>query len=105
MDVPNERLASISVKAEISFLPSTAGRCEVKFETVEDPSYPPQRGFVRVPAVRGYWTLEPMSTGHVSITYVVYSEPGGAVPALFARGGQRDAALGFMKTILERASQ
>jgi hypothetical protein len=86
-------------------VPAEAGHCEVKFETVTDPSYPPDPSFVRVPAVRGKWLLEPVRDGHVSVTYIVYSEPGGAVPALFARGGQRDAAVGFMKTILARASE
>lgn len=85
--------------------PAETGRCEVKFETTTDPAYPPDPSFVRVPVVKGFWTLEPMQSGHVSVTYVVYSEPGGAVPALFARGGQRDAAVGFMKTILARATE
>jgi hypothetical protein len=83
--------------------PATSGRCVVRFETSVDPSYPPTPGFVRVPAVRGSWVLE-LRKDRVAITYVVYSEPGGAVPALFARGGQRDAAVDFMKTILKRAS-
>jgi hypothetical protein len=86
-------------------VPAESGRCEVRFETVTDANYPPDPSFVRVPAVRGYWSLTPVRDGHVSVTYVVYSEPGGAVPAIFARGGQRDAAVGFMKTILARASE
>ena len=85
--------------------PADTGRCEVKFETTTDPAYPPDPKFVRVPTVRGWWVLAPTPKGEVSITYVVYSEPGGSVPALFARGGQRDAAISFMKTILARASQ
>jgi hypothetical protein len=85
--------------------PAPTGRCVVKFETGEDPKFPPDPNFVRVPVVRGSWQLEPMRDGGTAVTYTVYSEPGGAVPALFARGGQRDAAIGFMKTILERASQ
>jgi hypothetical protein len=83
--------------------PADTGSCEVKFETTTHPDYPPDPNFVRVPTVRGYWSLNPVREGYVSVTYVVYSEPGGAVPALFARGGQRDAAVGFMKTILARA--
>ena len=82
-----------------------AGRCVVRFDTVTDLRYPPDPAHVRVPTVRGYWLLEPVREGHVSVTYVIYSEPGGAVPALFARGGQRDAAVGFMKSILARASE
>jgi hypothetical protein len=83
--------------------PAASGRCVVKFQTGADPGYPPDPHFVRVASVRGNWLLEPHGD-RVAITYVVYSEPGGAVPALFARGGQRDAAIDFMKTILKRAS-
>jgi hypothetical protein len=84
--------------------PAESGKCVVRFDTATHPDYPPDPSFVRVPAVRGYWLLEPLREGHVNVTYVIYSEPGGAVPALFARGGQRDAAIGFMKNILARAS-
>ena len=82
-----------------------AGKCVVRFDTVTDPHFPEDPHFVRVPAVRGYWLLEPVHGDSVSVTYVIYSEPGGAVPAVFARGGQRDAAIGFMKSILARASE
>lgn len=85
--------------------PVESGRCEVRFETFTDPAYPEDPSFVRVPVVRGHWVLEPKREGYVAVTYVVYSEPGGSVPAIFARGGQRDAAIGFMRTILARAGQ
>ena len=81
-----------------------SGRCEVQFESTSDPSYPQAPGHVRLAAVRGRWVLSPAADGHVAITYVVYSEPGGSVPAWLTRGGQRDAALSFMKTILSRAA-
>jgi hypothetical protein len=80
------------------------GRCEIVFETGTDPSYPTRADHVRVSAVRGRWTLEPTADGKVEITYTVYSEPGGKIPAWLARGGHRDAAVIFMKTILSRAS-
>ncbi len=85
--------------------PAQSGRCEVTFESGSDPAYPKAKGHVRVGAVRGRWTLEPADDGKVAITYVVYSEPGGAIPAFLARGGQRDAAVAFLKTILARAEQ
>lgn len=83
--------------------PASEGRCVVRFGTVTHPDYPEDPQFVRVPNVRGYWLLEPVQSGHVSVTYVIYSEPGGAVPAVFARGGQRDSAVNFMQAILARA--
>ncbi len=83
--------------------PATEGRCVVRFDTTTHPDYPVDPQYVRVPRVRGYWLLEPVREGHVSVTYVIYSEPGGAVPAVFARGGQRDSAINFMQAILARA--
>ena len=81
------------------------GRCEVAFESGADPSWPRRNDHVRVGAVRGRWTLEPDADGKVAVTYVIYSEPGGGVPAWLARGGQVDAAVAFMKTILSRAGK
>jgi hypothetical protein len=82
-----------------------SGRCEVQFEAAEDPEYPAAKGHVRVTTLHGRWTLEPTADGKVDITYVVYGEPGGKIPAWLSRGGNRDAALIFMKTILSRADQ
>lgn len=86
-----------------SQLATSPGRCEVVFEAATDPAYPETKGHVRVTTLRGRWTLEAKADGAVDITYVVYSEPGGKIPAWISRGGNRDAALGFMKNILARA--
>lgn len=85
--------------------PAESGRCEIVFETRSDPGYPVRRDHVRIPVVRGRWTLDPVPDGRTSIAYQIYSEPGGMVPAVFARGGQCSAAVDFMKTILARATQ
>lgn len=82
-----------------------SGRCEILFAAGEDPAFPKTSGHVRVTTLHGRWTLEPASDGKVEITYVVYSEPGGKIPAWLSRGGNRDAALIFMKLILSRAGQ
>jgi hypothetical protein len=79
------------------------GRCEVDFQTGEHKDWPADKDFVRLRAVRGHWTLKQQHDGTTAITYLIYSDPGGAVPAFLARGGQRDAAVSFMKTILARA--
>jgi hypothetical protein len=83
--------------------PASSGRCEVSFETRTDEAYPPRQDHVRIAAVRGHWLLEPIDDGKVRITYDVFSDPGGSVPPFLAWGGQRDAAVAFMKTILARA--
>jgi hypothetical protein len=83
---------------------ASTGRCEVTFETTQDPSRPPVSGFVRIPVVRGRWDLSPTTDGRVIIRYEIFSEPGGGVPAFLAKGSQKGAALDFMKVILARAS-
>lgn len=83
--------------------PASSGRCVVRFETRTDPAYPPFEDIVRIPSVRGRWELSPTDGGRVRIQYEVYSDPGGSVPAMFARGSQRDAAVSFLKVILARA--
>ncbi len=82
---------------------ASSGHCEVSFETAPHAGYPEAPGHVRLKSVRGHWWLEPLANGQVSIVYQVYSDPGGSVPAFLARGSQRDAAVGFLKTILARA--
>lgn len=83
---------------------ASTGRCEVTFETTQDPSKPPVSGFVRIPLVRGRWDLDPTTDGRVIVRYQIFSEPGGSIPAFLAQGSQKSAAVDFMKIILARAS-
>jgi hypothetical protein len=76
----------------------------VSFRTEDDPAHPPVPGFVRIPLIRGHWDVFPIGEGRVSVQYRIFSDPGGSVPAFLARGGQRDAAVDFMKVILARAN-
>jgi len=83
--------------------PASSGACEVSFRTEDDGSRPPPEGFVRIKKIRGRWELSPTADGKVAITYEVFSDPGGNLPAFVVRGPQKDAAVEFMKTILARA--
>ncbi len=83
--------------------PASSGHCSVSFQTEEDPAHPPVPGFVRIPVIQGHWDIFPVAPGKVSIQYRIFSEPGGGVPPFLARGGQRSAAIDFMKMILARA--
>ena len=83
--------------------PASSNRCEVAFETENDPAHPPVQGVVRIPVIRGHWTVYPTQDGHLWISYQVFSDPGGGIPAFMARGGQRDAAVDFVKNVLARA--
>jgi hypothetical protein len=85
--------------------PASTGQCEIAFETAKDPAYPPTHDHVRLTNVRGHWLLTPTPAGKVNITYQLFSDPGGSVPAFLAKGGQRSAAVDFFKTILARAQK
>lgn len=101
LPVVSDRDYVIHVKLEKA---AATGRCEVSFQTEDDEQHPQAPGHVRL-AVRGYWTVVPVDAGKLDITYVIFSDPRGAVPPFLAKGGQRNAAVDFFKTILARAKQ
>src|SRR5262249_48320202 len=77
---------------------------EVRFESNEALGPPPDPKRVRLPVVRGAWTIVANGNGS-RLTYSCYSEPGGSIPAFMVRGAQRDHVtidveriLGFLKT-------
>lgn len=82
---------------------ASTGHCSVAFRTEDDPAHPPNPQHVRIPVIRGHWDAFPIGEGRVSVQYRIFSEPGGGVPAFLARGGQRSAAIDFMKIILARS--
>jgi len=77
------------------------GSIEVRFESVESLGPPPDPKHVRIPVVRGAWTLE-AAPGGTRLTYSCYSEPGGSIPAFLARGAQRDQVVLDVERILQR---
>jgi hypothetical protein len=85
--------------------PASTGHCAVSFQTEDDPAHPPVPGLVRIPVIRGHWDIFPLAPGKLSVQYRIFTEPGGGVPAFLARGGQRSAAIDFMKIILSRADR
>lgn len=99
--IVSDRDYVMHVKLEQS---AASGHCSVLFETEDDPARPPVAGLVRIPVIRGHWDVFPVADGRLSVQYRVFSDPGGAVPAFLARGGQRSAAVDFMKIILARAN-
>jgi len=85
--------------------PASSGRCEISVTTIDDPAHPQAPGHVRMKFIHAYWTLVPNEKGTVDITYVLHSDPGGSVPAVFTRLGAKRAAVDSMKTILARARE
>src|SRR5579859_3025461 len=62
---------------------------EIRFQSVGDVGPPLNPKYVRLPVVRGAWTLVPEGSG-TRLVYSCYSEPCGTVPAWMVRGAQAD---------------
>ncbi len=63
---------------------------DMKFRVDNDAGPPLDKGFVRIPDIHGYWHLEAALDG-TRVEYVIYSDPGGSVPAFLVRGPQADS--------------
>jgi hypothetical protein len=74
---------------------------EVRFQSTDALGPPPDRRFVRLPMVRGAWTLVAVQGG-TRLTHVIYSEPGGSVPAFMIRGAQRNHMVSDVERMLSR---
>ena len=66
---------------------------------VVDPKY---YDCVKTKANKGYWLIEPSGSGS-KVTYYVYTDPGGAVPAWIANKANSIAAPKLAKAVRERA--
>jgi hypothetical protein len=62
---------------------------EMRFESTDAYGPPPDPKYVRLPVVRGAWTIVAVPGG-TRLTYVCYAEPGGSIPAFMVRGAQKD---------------
>ena len=48
---------------------------------------PPQSGAVRMPLLRGSWTIEPIDASRSRVTYQIAVRPGGSIPGWMVRRG------------------
>jgi hypothetical protein len=66
---------------------------------------PPEKGFVRVTQVKGFWKLEPKGPTQTAVTYQVHTEPGGSVPSFVANKFVVDAPFNTLKALKEKAER
>lgn len=53
----------------------------IELEAIEHPAWPPQKGVVRMPKLRGHWYFWPEKGGeHTRAEYQVFANPGGSLP-------------------------
>ena len=89
------------VRATKQQLPN--GACRVTFAAANELAPPLPDGFVRISKLHGSWDFEPVGE-QTRITYVIFADPGGAIPAVLIEGPRRKTAVAWMKLILERAT-
>jgi hypothetical protein len=71
----------------------TLQRTQFRCATVSGIGPPPARGHVRIPIIRAGWMVEPGARAGTRLSYFAYSEPGGLITALLARGAQADRSM------------
>lgn len=76
------------------------GVCRIRYWATNEKAPRLLEGWVRVEKLWGGWSFTPKGT-HTELVYTQFSDPGGSLPALFANGAQRDAALDSVRTALE----
>jgi hypothetical protein len=83
---------------------SDDGTWTMKFDNVSDKRAPEKDGIVRMPKCLGTVAASPAPQG-AKIVYTVFTDVGGAVPAVLTRGSQRKAAVTWLKEIRRRAEE
>jgi hypothetical protein len=73
------------------------GSCRLDFSPSNDKAPKSPDGWVRMEKLKGSWTFEPKPDGKTHVTYQLWADPAGAIPAVFVHGSQREAAVTTLK--------
>jgi len=79
-------------------------RCRIRFRTANDKAPAKPEGFVRMDKLWGEWLFEPAEKGS-QLTYTLYSDPAGSVPAFLVHGGQSGATRESLMTALSKTKK
>jgi hypothetical protein len=88
-----------AVRGQRTHLPG--GACQIVFEAANDRAPPLKPGWVRIEQLRGSWRFDP-EDGRTRITYTIYTDPGGSLPAFVIEGSRRRAAVRKVKALLAK---
>lgn len=78
------------------------GSCRMTFEAANEQAPAKPDGWVRITKLRGEWRFEPGAGGKTRVTYVIFSDPGGSIPAFMVEGSRRKIAVRWVKMIVAR---
>jgi Polyketide cyclase / dehydrase and lipid transport len=81
-----------TLRSERSKTPGPNGPIyRIQWEPANDLGPPEKPGVERVKICEGGWLIEPDGAGATRATYLIYTDSGGAIPAIIANGGSRTA--------------
>ena len=80
------------------------GVCSMTFEAANELGPPLPDGWVRITNLRGLFRFEPDSGNTSRLTYEIFTDPGGSIPAFLARSSERKAALHWVEAVLRLAN-
>ena len=89
-------VAARDVVLHVRTEPASEGRAGCSWS--ESEGVEPRKGTVRMPLLRGAWTIERIDAGRSRATYRVAARPGGRIPAWLGRRG----AVGALPAIIGR---
>ena len=76
--------------------------CVMTFEGANELAPPRPDGWVRINKLKGEWRFERVG-GKTRITYVIFSDPAGSIPAFMVEGSRRKIAVRWVKMLISRA--
>lgn len=79
--------------------------CRMTFEAANELGPKSPDGWVRVSKLRGHWLFEPVDGGKTKLTYVVFTDPGGSIPAFLVEGNRKKLGVNWVKMIESRGSK
>jgi len=78
------------------------GTCRIRFWISNELAPPRPAGFVRMEHLWGSWRFEPLPDGKARLTYTLFADPGGSIPAFLVHGPQRSATKDTVLTGLRK---
>ncbi len=81
------------------------GSCRLDFFPTNDKAPKAPDGWVRMEKLKGSWTFEPKPDGKTHVTYRLWADPAGAIPAVFVHGSQREAAVATLQKGIVKGKQ
>jgi hypothetical protein len=79
--------------------------CVMTFEAANEVAPSKPEGWVRITKLHGEWRFERSADGKTKVTYLIFSDPAGAIPAFMVEGSRRKIAQRWIKMILSRGKE